>query len=83
MPYKILVAINDVNDDLLNTIYNSLKPEEQVRIRGVKLMVMRISNEGRLVISIEANKLNVLRAALHSTLRLIKLTVDVIDSLML
>lgn len=83
MPHKILIVIEDVGEDLLNTLYSSLKPEEAVKIRGVDITLLKVLNHSanKLVVSIEAQKLNVLRAALHSTLRLIKLTIDVIDSL--
>ncbi|MEM0453936.1 MAG: KEOPS complex subunit Pcc1 [Sulfolobales archaeon] len=81
MNHKIVIIIEDISDDLLSCIYRSLKPEESIKIRGVELSLTEDQNSKKLVISIESQKLNNLRATLYSTLRLINLTIDVIENL--
>ncbi|MEM0361340.1 MAG: KEOPS complex subunit Pcc1 [Sulfolobales archaeon] len=81
MVYKVFITLSDLDEDLLDSIYSALKPEEMFSIRGVRTTLVRTQNPSKLVISIEAQTLSSLKATFNSTIRLIKLVVDVVGSL--
>ncbi len=79
MVHKALITLNNVDEELLNAVYMALKPEESFNVRGVKTVLLR--TQGKLIITIEAPTLNLLRATINSTMRLIKLTIDIVRDL--
>lgn len=81
MVYKAFITLSNLDEELLNSIYSALKPEGMFSIRGVRTALARTQDPSKLIISIEAPTLSSLKAAFNSTIRLIKLVVDVVGSL--
>jgi len=79
MPHKITITVEDLPERYLMTLLKSLKPEERLRLRGIKLSVDSVGN--RLVVIIEAPEVSSLRVAFNSVMRLIGLVTDVINQL--
>lgn len=81
MVYKAFVTLSNLDEELLDSIYSALKPEGMFNIRGVRTALVRMQNPSKLIISIEAPTLSSLKATFNSTIKLIKLVVDIIGSL--
>jgi len=79
MSHKITITVEDLPERYLMTLLKSLKPEERLRLRGIKLSVDSVGN--KLVVIIEAPEVSSLRAAFNSVMRLIGLVTDVINQL--
>ena len=65
------------NPKLMETLYKSLKPELEIRLRGVKACIEL--KEKELLVTIEAPDYSALRAASNSLLRLMSMILTTID----
>ncbi len=79
MRCRTLIKVYDVSGLTLETIYRSLKPEEELKAKSIRMKVIKSSNS--LIISIDAKDLNSVRAVVNSTLRMMKLVNDAINFL--
>lgn len=77
MRCKTLIRIYDASSLTLEAIYKSLKPEEELKAKSIKMRVVKSSNS--LIISIDARDVNSVRAAVNSALRMMKLVNDVVN----
>jgi len=81
MVYKVVIIVDGVSSDVLNTLYNALKPEESIKVKGINVTVNKSYNETKLIIVLEAPTISSIRAVLNSTLRLSKLVIDSIENI--
>jgi tRNA threonylcarbamoyladenosine modification (KEOPS) complex Pcc1 subunit len=81
MVYKVVIIVDGVSSDVLNTLYNALKPEESIKVRGINVTVNKSYDETKLIIVLEAPTISSIRAVLNSTLRLSKLVIDSIENI--
>jgi tRNA threonylcarbamoyladenosine modification (KEOPS) complex Pcc1 subunit len=81
MVYKVVIIIDGVSSDVLNTLYNALKPEESIKVKGINVTVNKSYDETKLIIVLEAPTISSIRAVLNSTLRLSKLVIDSIENI--
>ncbi|MCC6022807.1 MAG: KEOPS complex subunit Pcc1 [Sulfolobales archaeon] len=81
MVYKVVIIVDGVSSDVLNTLYNALKPEESIKVKGINVTVNKSYDETKLIIVLEAPTISSIRAVLNSTLRLSKLVIDSIENI--
>lgn len=81
MVYKVVIVVDGVSSDVLNTLYNALKPEESIKVKGINVTVNKSYDETKLIIVLEAPTISSIRAVLNSTLRLSKLVIDSIENI--
>ncbi|MEM0051674.1 MAG: KEOPS complex subunit Pcc1 [Sulfolobales archaeon] len=79
--YKVVIIVDGVSSDVLNTLYNALKPEESIKVKGINVTVNKSYDETKLIIVLEAPTISSIRAVLNSTLRLSKLVIDSIENI--
>jgi len=81
MVYKVVIIVGGVSNDLLNTLYSALKPEEFIKAKGINVTINKSYDETKLIIVLEAPTISSIRAVLNSTLRLSKLVIDSIENI--
>jgi tRNA threonylcarbamoyladenosine modification (KEOPS) complex Pcc1 subunit len=81
MVYKVVIIVDGVSSDVLNTLYNALKPEESIKVKEINVTVNKSYDETKLIIVLEAPTISSIRAVLNSTLRLSKLVIDSIENI--
>ena len=79
MSHKITITTEDLPERYLTSLLTSLKPEEKLRLRGVKLSVNKVGN--KLIVTIEAPDISSLRATFNSVMKLMGLVIDVINQI--
>lgn len=79
--YEVLIRLECNDERLTSAIYTSLKPEEELRMKSIKMVVDK--HHDTVAIHIEAQDVTSMRIATNSLLRLISLVLNVLNTLQL